>query len=69
MKVQIGLGIIPGERSFFHENERNDQEQSYYSEKWTERNRMTLLILRPEWNKNETIEKKERERNNNGTTG
>ena len=69
MKVQIGLDIIPGERSFFHENEQNDQEQYYYSEKRTERNRMTLLLLRPEWNKNETIEKKERERNKNGTTG
>ena len=69
MKVQTGLGIIPGERSFFHENEQNDQEQYYYSEKRTERNRMTLLLLRPEWNKNETIEKKERERNKNGTTG
>ena len=33
MKVQIGLDIIPGERSFFHENEQNDQEQSYYSKK------------------------------------
>ena len=69
MKVQTGLGIIPGERSFFHENEQNDQEQYYYSEKRTERNRMTLLLLRPEWNKNEMIEKKERERNKNGTTG
>ena len=23
-----GLGIVPGEQSFFHENERNDQELS-----------------------------------------
>ena len=29
----IGLGVVPGERSFFHENERNDQERSHRSEK------------------------------------
>ena len=33
MKVQIGLDIIPGEWLFFHKNEQNVQEQSYYSKK------------------------------------
>ena len=31
--VNLGLGVVPGERSFFHENERNDQERSHRSEK------------------------------------
>ena len=32
MKPSIGLGVVPGEQSFFHENERNDQERSHRSE-------------------------------------
>ena len=31
----LGLGVVPGERSFFYENEQNDQERSYHSEKRT----------------------------------
>ena len=31
----VGLGFVPGERSFFHENKRNDQERSDRSEKRT----------------------------------
>ena len=31
------LGVVPGERSFFHENERNDQERSHRSKKKNER--------------------------------
>ena len=31
--VHIGLGIVPGDRSFFHKNERNDQEWSIRSKK------------------------------------
>ena len=27
--INLGLGVVPGERSFFHENERNYQEQSH----------------------------------------
>ena len=29
MVVDIGLGVVPGERSFFQENERNYQERSH----------------------------------------
>ena len=31
--MRVGLGVVPGEQSFFHENEQNDQEQSHRSEK------------------------------------
>ena len=30
--INLGLGVVPGERSFFHEN---DQERSHRSEKRT----------------------------------
>ena len=30
---RLGLGVVPGERSFFHENERNYQERSHRSKK------------------------------------
>ena len=33
--LKLGLGVVPGEQSFFHENERNDQERSHRSEKRT----------------------------------
>ena len=33
--MRVGLGVVPGEQSFFHENEQNDQEQSHRSEKRT----------------------------------
>ena len=36
-KVKVGLGALTVERSFFHENERNDQERSHRSEKKNER--------------------------------
>ena len=38
----IGLGVVPGERSFFHENERNDQERSHRSEK---KENLTFLYM------------------------
>ena len=34
---KLGLGVVTGERSFFHENEQNDQEQSHRSEKKNKR--------------------------------
>ena len=34
---QVGLGAFLVERSFFPENERNDQERPYHSEKKNER--------------------------------
>ena len=36
------LGVVPGERSFFHENKRNDQERSNGSEKKNERKARVL---------------------------
>ena len=34
--IRIGLGVVPGERSFFQENGRIYQEQNHRSEKRTE---------------------------------
>ena len=31
--IPLGLGDVPGEQSFIHENERNYQEQSHLSKK------------------------------------
>ena len=36
MVVDIGLGVVPGERSFFHENEQHYQERSHRSKKKNE---------------------------------
>ena len=62
------LGVVPGKRSFFHKNQRNDQEQSLRSEKKNDRIERVLkniwMICKEEQNENRTIEKKEQERNN-----
>ena len=34
--MYLGLGVVPGERSFFHENKQNDQERSHRSKKKNE---------------------------------
>ena len=50
----VGLGVVPGERSFLHENKWNDQERVL-------KNIGTICLK--ERNENGTIEKKVRERN------
>ena len=40
-KVKVGLGALTVEQSFFHENERNDQERSHRSKK-KERSELVL---------------------------
>ena len=44
--MRVGLGVVPGERSFFHKNERNDQERSQCSEKKNERIERVLKNVR-----------------------
>ena len=43
--MRVGLGVVPGEQSFFHEKEQNDQEQSHRSEKRTNAKNAFLKIL------------------------
>ena len=56
-EVHLGLGVNPGEQSFFQENKRNYQERSHLFEKRTERIEHVLsnigtISKRAEWNGN-----------------
>ena len=64
MVVDIGLGVVPGERSFFHENEQHYQGRSHRSKKKNEHIERVLknigTIFNPIWpylTKNETKQK------------